>query len=241
MSVLFKNHYEQRELVDRNLTRFFPRFKTGGFYFREYLKNYAPKAVILDAGCGRGGQIGEFKNVAKEIIGLDIDERELNQNSVVDKKIKADLTAVPLPKASVDIVSAEFVLEHLRSPAQSFSEIYRVLKPDGVFIFLTPNVLNPVMFFSKITPVFLHRFFKRELLKKEEIIHKTYYRANTYRRLFNLGRTAGFSKLEIQRAGNPDYFAFLKPLVLPAILFEKALDNQFLEVYKMYLIGCFKK
>ncbi|MFH0818404.1 MAG: methyltransferase domain-containing protein [Patescibacteria group bacterium] len=147
----------------------------------------------------------------------------------------------PLESNSIDIVISEFVLEHLQNPTVALKEIFRVLKPNGVLIFITPNVVNPVMILSNILPYKWHKLLRQALLKKQAEPHPTYYKANTYRNLLKLGKNSGFNERCILRAGNPEYLGFCKPLVLPAILFEKIIDNHFLDILKMYLLGCFIK
>ncbi len=242
MSIFFNNNKEQKEYIKGKLIKVCPEFKTGGYFFRQYLKNYInSNSIILDAGCGSDGIISEFQFMPKLIIGVDINKKLLDKNKIVNKKIVSDLEHIPLGNNSVDIVISEFVLEHLRNPSAVFKEIYRVLKPKGVFIFITPNIINPIMTLSKILPHLFHTLLRIKLLKKEEETHPTYYRANTYLRLLKLGEETGFHNYEITRAGNPEYFGFCKPLVPMSIFFEKLIDNNFLNTFKMYLVGCFIK
>ena len=242
MSIFFNSNKEQKDYIGEKLNKMYPKFKTGGYFFRKYLKNYVNNnSIILDAGCGNNGIISEFKSISRLIIGIDINEKLLSENKIVNKKIIADLEDIPLDSNSVDIVISEFVLEHLRNPSLAFKEMLRVLKPKGVFIFITPNSLNPIMTLSKILPHTFHSLLRITLLKKEEETHPTYYRANTYQKLLKLGKAAGFYNCEIARAGNPEYLGFCKPLVPISIFFEKLIDNNFLNIFKMYLVGCFIK
>lgn len=242
MSIFFTSNLEQKNYLKEKLAEVYPQFQTGGDFFRKYLKNHLTnESVVLDAGCGDGGMIAEFKSQLQSIIGIDINESLLKKNNAVDKKIIGSLESIPLASNSIDLAVSEFVLEHLQNPLAVFKEISRVLKPDGVFIFITPNVINPIMALSNILPFKLHGFLRKALLKKQAEPHPTYYRANTDGQLKKLGKTSGFSDCQILRAGNPEYLGFCKPLALPAILFEKMIDNNVLNIFKMYLIGCFKK
>jgi len=49
---------------------------------------------------------------------------------------------LPFADASFDIVTATEILEHLEDYRQILRQIYRVLRPEGVCILSTPNVLN---------------------------------------------------------------------------------------------------
>lgn len=242
MSIFFSSNKEQKDYFREKLDKIYPKFKTGGYFFRKYLKKYINNnSTILDAGCGNNGILSEFKFTPRLIIGVDVNKKLLEENKIVNKKIIANLEHIPSNSNLVDVVVSEFVLEHLRNPSLALKEISRVLKPGGVFIFITPNIINPIMTLSKIFPHTIHTFLRVTLLKKEEETHFTYYRANTYRKLLRLGKLAGFQHCEILRAGNPEYLGFCKPFVPISIIFEKFIDNNFLNIFKMYLVGCFIK
>ncbi len=241
MGILFRSPEEQKKFIWENVNKFYPDFKTAGYYYRDYLrKTLNKKSIVLDAGCGSRGILYEFKGDCKKIIGVDRDRELLWRNKFVDEKIEADLASIPLESESIDIVVAEFVLEHLKKPKDVFKEINRILKPGGVFIFLTPNVLNPIMGTSKFLPHFLHKFFLTKVLKKKIKAHQTFYKTNSYTNLVKGFNGAGFEGVEIVRAGNPEYLGFCKPLVVFSVLFDKFLNSK-LKFLQMYLIGCAEK
>src|SRR5690606_34800846 len=49
-----------------------------------------------------------------------------------------DITCMPYPDASFDMIIANHVLEHVRNDRQALDEIVRVLRPGGVAILQTP-------------------------------------------------------------------------------------------------------
>ena len=49
---------------------------------------------------------------------------------------------LPFDDNSFDGANLHDVIEHLENPAQTIREFMRVLRPDGIFIFSTPNTLN---------------------------------------------------------------------------------------------------
>jgi 2-polyprenyl-3-methyl-5-hydroxy-6-metoxy-1,4-benzoquinol methylase len=48
----------------------------------------------------------------------------------------------PIPDASVDGVNLKDVIEHLENPVHVIGEVARVLRPGGVLVLSTPNMLN---------------------------------------------------------------------------------------------------
>ena len=242
MNLIFKTEAEKRSHLEKSLKRFFPTFQNGGKIFRDLIQGFAnPEAIVLDAGCGDGGVLMQYKSMFRSIIGVDDDQNLLDKNFSLDQKFCADLSHIPLPDQSVDLVSCDFVLEHLQNPQVVFSEIHRVLKPNGVFLFRTTNVYNPIMLLSKYLPFFLHKLLREQVLKKEEETHETCYRANTWNTLRRLGTESKFSSMQLYRAGNPEYLGFSTLTIVPAILLEKCFDVPRLHWMKMYLIGVYKK
>jgi ubiquinone/menaquinone biosynthesis C-methylase UbiE len=56
-----------------------------------------------------------------------------------DVVLKGAAESIPLPDASQDLVVFDNVLEHVESPLQSLTEIFRVLKPGGITYLTTTN------------------------------------------------------------------------------------------------------
>jgi len=113
--------------------------------FRQF--NYAKDAKILDFGTN----IGSFPNLLSQlgwnnVIGIDIsaDSIEFGKKKYPDLKHKLlpyNGHRIPLDDKSLNAVTSFNVIEHIPQPILALKEIYRVLKPDGSFIFQTPNKL----------------------------------------------------------------------------------------------------
>ena len=101
--------------------------------------------IIVDVGCGNGFFSASLKrsNSGQTLIGLDTNPLALEQarNRGFDKtfRIELDTQAFPIDSSSVDLVICKDVLEHLINPTQVASEIARILKPSGTFLFHVPN------------------------------------------------------------------------------------------------------
>jgi len=92
----------------------------------------------LDIGTGRGEGTLEVNKI-KNTIGIDYGNRSLD----VAKKyglnlFQADARHLPFQDMSFNSITALDVLEHIPEPDIFFSEVFRALTDDGVFIFQTP-------------------------------------------------------------------------------------------------------
>ncbi|MEM3521973.1 MAG: class I SAM-dependent methyltransferase [Candidatus Bathyarchaeia archaeon] len=93
----------------------------------------------LDVGCGDGVRIRMVKPKG-EIVGIDIDDEMLSyakKRGIIT--FKESIEKMHFPDNSFDLVTAIEVFEHVEHPVLGFAEIYRVLKPRGFFICVTPN------------------------------------------------------------------------------------------------------
>ena len=97
---------------------------------------------ILDVGC-LDGTIGElFLRMGNEVYGLDASEPAIKK--ALARGITAKLGNVeaqfPFDDALFDAVFAGEIIEHIFDIDTMLAQIYRVLKPNGVFVVTTPNL-----------------------------------------------------------------------------------------------------
>ncbi|MES2822162.1 MAG: malonyl-ACP O-methyltransferase BioC [Pseudomonadota bacterium] len=106
--------------------------------------------VVLDLGCGTGHFTQHLKEAfpQAQIIGMDLAEGMLRvaqeKNLPVTTWVCGDAEKLPLVDASVDIIFSSLALQWCNNLAGLFSELYRVIKPDGALFFSTlgPNTLH---------------------------------------------------------------------------------------------------
>lgn len=242
MFTTFPTREARRKVINQFVDQLHPTFKSAGWYYRNFIDTHISQdSIVLDAGCGDGGIICEYVGKVKEIIGVDVREDHIQNNSCINRGLVSSLTAIPLPDNSVDVITSQFVLEHIENPAAVFAELYRVLRPGGVFIFFTPNIFNPIMLASRVTPLWFHKLYREKLLHNTEEAYPTFYRINTTNGLILLGQKTGFEHLQIIQVGNPEYLSLNKLTAAGAVLAERVADDLGLDVLKMYLVGCFIK
>ncbi len=102
---------------------------------------------ILDIGCGKGIYLSNLSNTAKQCVGLDI-----SMNNLIEAiKIKNDNTVfvygaseiLPFQNGSFNVVLMIETLEHVENDSKCVEEVWRILKPGGVFILSVPNKFFP--------------------------------------------------------------------------------------------------
>lgn len=102
---------------------------------------------ILDVGCSDGNftQLLAKACKAKEVYGVDISERAVNlarENGIKAFRVNVDEESLPFEDNYFDAVYAGAIIEHLFDPDHFLDEIYRVLKPNGIFVLDTPNLAS---------------------------------------------------------------------------------------------------
>lgn len=100
---------------------------------------------ILDLGCGSGELCFEIKRLfpKAKVLGCDISSQMLHQAREQTGWLKkphwftADMEALPLANASIDLVISNQAIHWSPSQDKLFSEVNRVLSEQGVFMFST--------------------------------------------------------------------------------------------------------
>lgn len=196
------------------------------------VRRYITKKVKwLDVGCGwriLGESLepieDDLVDSAGMVVGCDLDFQSLRKHRNIDHLVLASATKLPFRDASFNLVTCNMVVEHLDNPAESVCEMARLLSPGGRLIIHTPNLLNYLVFLNNVVARRLPRNFVLKLIKwaenrTEEDIFITFYRANTVRRLLQIGREFGLKEESCRILTSPQpFFSFFLPLAFFEIL-----------------------
>lgn len=109
-------------------------------------------SVVLDLGAGTGRMTGELKRRYRRanVVALDLAPgmlREARRHMGLFRRfarVCGDARRLPFANASVDVVTSNLMLQWCDELDLAFSEVRRVLKPDGLFAFTTfgPDTLR---------------------------------------------------------------------------------------------------
>lgn len=115
------------------------------FYAYEFAESFAKGKNIADIGCGTGYGTVHLASFANQATGVDYSAETL-ENSRKEYAQVANLNfvhgkvpPVPLETESMDVVTAFQFIEHISNPVDFIRDVYRVLKPGGVFLCTTVN------------------------------------------------------------------------------------------------------
>jgi SAM-dependent methyltransferase len=189
--------------------RLYPEYGAGGFsrcdlwvpFFIRVNALLRPDMTVVDYGAGRGFWAEEHQGFLRElmllqgkvrkVIGIDVDPAVL-ANPVVDERLIFQPNGrLPLADASVDLIVAKSVLEHIERPEAAVAEIARVLRPGGWFCAWTPNRWGYIGIGARLVPDRWHAKLLRRVeptdRRRGGDVFPAYYRMNTLgaiRRLF---------------------------------------------------------
>jgi SAM-dependent methyltransferase len=178
-------------------------------WLRLVLDHTPTGARVLEIGGGPAAWTARaIRDRAAEIVGIDIDP-VIRTNDVVDEAIVYDGGRFPLPSAHFDVAISRWVNEHLLDPVLHFSEVARILRPGGIYLFRTVNLYHFTTPVAYLTPHWLQvplvRWL-RNMPSRQHDPYPTFYRVNTRRRITAIGRKVGLSPVSFAMSEEPPYY-----------------------------------
>lgn len=109
---------------------------------RDWVARYGPTRAdlrILDVGCGTGATLSVLEELG-EAIGIDSSEEALGfcKNRGHRRLILARAEDLPTAAASVDVITALDLLEHIEDDAKAVRQLAEALRPGGLLLVTVP-------------------------------------------------------------------------------------------------------
>ncbi len=178
-----------------------------------------PTDTVLELGAGRGEYLLEdpvpyrralrdHRARAGHVIGADIDPVVLDNPGLDTAHVIGTDGRLPLETASVDMVVAEAVFEHVDTPDVFAAEIARVLRPGGWLCARTPNAWGYIALGARLIPNALHHAALRWLQpdRQAQDVFPTRYRLNSRASLHRHFPPATWRDCSYTWTSEPAYF-----------------------------------
>ena len=219
-------------------------------YYEALLRNVQTGNRWLDIGCGRqivpafAASLDQQREVAartKLLVGMDVDPA-IHDHPLLQERVMGWGDALPFADSSFDLITANMVMEHVKEPARILSEVRRVLRPGGRFLFHTPNFKYYLVFIASLIPDSIkHKIIWLLERRSEEDVFPTYYRLNTSSRVRSFAAQCGFEVQEIEVGGSLGSFRALGPIGFLEIFILKAFSWRPLRDFSVTLIAVLVK
>lgn len=196
----YLNHLSKQQKVENNQFSILGRHhKNLNNFVRNNVDNLPSKSYVLDAGCGISSWATETMRQKYNISGVDGEPdaiavcKKLYKNS--DYRVGDLYNLKDYKKNTYDAVVMREVIEHFITPEKAVKEIYRILKPGGIYIITTPNYDSLLLHTIEHT---YNRFFGGPCKPYRNDVHPSKFRPRTLRTLLE-------KYFEIEKLDTIDY------------------------------------
>ena len=227
-----QNAYRER------YSRLRPGWRPSGDQLEAIVRGHVTRdSNVLDLGCGRGGIAEVIWRDVHLAAGIDPDMASLAGHRAAGMPVvRAVAGHVPFADDSFDVVVCVWVLEHLVDPLGAFLEVRRVLRPGGHFIFLTPNLRNPLMVMNRLgkaLPALQRRLVRRVYGREEADTFPVRYRANTEPAIKAYAQASGLRVHELRVVPDPTYLAMNGVMFNASVMSERLMPKS----WGVHLLG----
>jgi SAM-dependent methyltransferase len=235
---------------DAYLQRFYysqPGWQNGTSEFHAFICDYVlARAEVLELGPGLANSTSAFlSRYFAAVDGLDVDP-SVKANQFLRQCYIYTGGPWPVPSGTYDAVVSDYVIEHLASPIATISEVCRVLRPGGVFLFRTPNLYHCIPLVSRLTPHWFHVLVAnrlRNIVDQEREPFPTYYRMNTRRSIRKICGRCGLEELGLRVIEkDPSYGMSSRLLFYLFLAYERVVNStQLMEWARVNILGAYRK
>jgi len=121
------------------IIRFNPKW-TANLDFSVFYLEAQHNAQLLEIGCGNGDMLRNMEIRGWQVTGIDFDPKSIQAaKSKVRRVLLGGLEEQKFPENKFDSIIMSHVIEHVPDPQALLHECYRILKPGGKLVSVTPN------------------------------------------------------------------------------------------------------
>src|SRR5689334_9529787 len=215
---------KDRDKCDQLFDKYYSGRKFHDSLYRDLIQKHLVRGSrVLDAGCGRYLRFSKELSDRATVFGIDMDSVLETDNAGAPYAVRGDVGRLPFSSNHFDMVISRSVIEHLENPAAVFSEFWRVLRPGGKVVVITPNKYDYVSVVAALTPYRVHRSLVSRIFRvPEDDVFPTLYRANTLSAIRKTFAKAGFVPKQIETINHyPAYLMFSPILFRLGVLYER--------------------
>jgi SAM-dependent methyltransferase len=219
-----QNAYRERYRAIR------PGWTSSGDQLESMVRGHVtPASRVLDLGCGRGGVVELFWREVRFAAGVDPDSASLASHRAAGMPVVRGVgEKLPFVDGAFDLIVCLWVLEHLADPAATLREVRRVLAPGGHFVFVTPNMRNPLMLVNRLgraLPALQRRLVPRFYGREEADTFQVQYRANTVEAIGAHAAAAGLEVYDLRVVPDPTYLAMNSFMFRASVISERLMPK----------------
>jgi len=122
-----------------------------------WLAEHGVQPLLIDAGCGAGMSglellgplVPHLRYLGVDVsAAVDVARQRFQERELAGAFLQADISDLPLPEGSVDLIFSEGVLHHTNSTEGALKSLARLLKPGGRFMFYVYRRKGPLREFT---------------------------------------------------------------------------------------------
>jgi SAM-dependent methyltransferase len=97
---------------------------------------------ILDVGCGTGQFLAQMRDLGWEVMGVEPNPEaaRIAEEQYGVKVCQVAFDKAPLPENYFDAITMNHVIEHVSDPVDVLRKCFRLLRPGGIMVVVTPHI-----------------------------------------------------------------------------------------------------
>lgn len=184
-------------------------------------------SAILEIGSGPSNPTSRFLSSIGRLQGIDVDPDILTNDALESAHVLTG-DAYPFPDNIFDACVSNYVIEHISNPSHHLQEVRRVLKPNGVYVFRTPNRFHYTAIVSHLTPHWFHKLVASRLRNLSAESHEPYptlYRLNSRAKIEHYAAELNFAIDQLRLIEKePSYGMSSRFLFLGFMVYERVVN-----------------